>query len=172
MVLFPIVMPKNTVSEAEAAHTYQAHSVGMFTPPLLITPWLNRPGRFKAGQLNTIGLGFAVFIIANVLMIFDQSYAAFTVGMLFVGVGWNLVFIASTSMLITTHTASEKAKVQGVNDSFVWGVTAIGAVFSRTIERGLGGWQEANELSLFLCVAGVIVVICMKLFDSLPQQAR
>eukprot|EP00937_MAST-01D_sp_MAST-1D-sp2_P005173 g5173.t1 len=173
MVMFPLVMhdPRFGLgfTNGQAAHVYQAHSAGMFTPPLVLTPFLLK---WNFGQLNIIGVGFVVFIVGCVVQIVSETYAAFIVGMFLVGVGWNLVFVAATTMLISMHSAAEKARVQGANDALVWGTTAVFTVFSSDILDGLGGWRNANILSLALCVAALLLVAWMKAFDPISCEKR
>ena len=45
----------------------------------------------------------------------------FLSGLVLVGVGWNFLFTGGTTLLTQTYTPEEKAKVQGLNDFFIWG---------------------------------------------------
>ena len=61
--------------------------------------------------VNLAGVGFGNFLLANVL----------------VGVGWNFAFVGGSSLLTTTYTPSERAKVQASHDVMVYSATATAA---------------------------------------------
>jgi hypothetical protein len=57
--------------------------------------------------VNLAGVGFGNFLIANML----------------VGIGWNFAFVGGSSLLTTTYTPSERAKVQASHDFTVYSAT-------------------------------------------------
>ena len=56
------------------------------------------------------------------------------------GLGWNFGFIGATSLLTTTHTSEEQAKVQGLNDVLVSGLVTIASFGSGAILQ-IYGWE-------------------------------
>ena len=93
MVLIPLVMDDD-YSLDDISHVLQVHSVGMFAPGLIIGFLIERMGTIT---IDFIGMLF--LISANVAMIFGTAYWNFMVGMFLLGVGWNLTFISSTTLL-------------------------------------------------------------------------
>ena len=104
MVLIPLVMDDD-YSLDDISHVLQVHSVGMFAPGLIIGFLIERMGTIA---IDFIGMLF--LISANVAMIFGTAYWNFMVGMFLLGVGWNLTFISSTTLLtecyLVHHTTS------------------------------------------------------------------
>ena len=93
MVLIPLVMDDD-YSLNEISHVLQVHSVGMFAPGLIIGFLIERMGTIS---IDLIGMFF--LIGSNVIMVFGVEYWNYMVGMFLLGVGWNLTFISSTTML-------------------------------------------------------------------------
>jgi len=89
--------------------------------------------------VNLAGVGFANFLLANVL----------------VGIGWNFAFIGGSTLLTTTYTPAERAKVQASHDFTVYGATATAAAVSGVL-AAKAGWMVINlaAMPLMLVVTG------------------
>ena len=71
--------------------------------------------------------------------------------------GWNFSYVGATSLLGTTHTRAEQAKVQGLNDFLVLGLVAVGSFGSGALLNTYG-WtavQYAMAPALLLALAGI-----------------
>ena len=49
------------------------------------------------------------------------------------GIGWNFLYVGSTTMLTYTYRASERFKAQGINEFCVFGMSALGSLLAGTI---------------------------------------
>ena len=82
----------------------------------------------------------------------------FYVALIALGIGWNFGFIGATSLLATAHSREEQAKVQGINDLFVFGSVAA-ASFSSGGLLNLFGWEAVNQVIFpVVFVAGALLV--------------
>ena len=81
------------------------------------------------------------------------GFMNFLSGLVLVGVGWNFLFTGGTTLLTQTYTPEEKAKVQGLNDFFIWGTISIGAVTSGAVQHSIG-WSAVN-----LVMAPLVVLV-------------
>ncbi|MEK9661634.1 MAG: MFS transporter [Alphaproteobacteria bacterium] len=86
------------------------------------------------------------------------------VAMALVGVAWNFMFTGGTTLLLETYTPAEKAKVQGVNDFFVFGTVATCSLAAGAIYQ-FAGWQALN----IAVVAVLIVVLAANLWIRLQR---
>ena len=50
------------------------------------------------------------------------------ISLIFLGLGWNFLFISGTSLVVLTYNKEEKFKVQGINDLIVFSITLIQVV--------------------------------------------
>ena len=77
--------------------------------------------------VNLAGIGFGNFLVANML----------------VGLGWNFCYVGGSTLLTSTYTLEEKAKVQGTHDFLVYTMTASAAALSGTL-NAKAGWASVN----------------------------
>lgn len=102
MVLIPLVMDKLKFSFEDIATVIQIHSIGMFVPGIFIGFAIE-----KFGTLIIDFLGLCIIVISNVIMIIGSNNWNNIVGMLLLGIGWNLVFVSSTTLLTQTYRVIE-----------------------------------------------------------------
>lgn len=113
----------------------QSHISAMFLPSL-VSAWMVS----YFGLRIMMWLGLVVFGLAIGLAFSGQSVAGFWFALICLGLGWNLLFVAGTVLLPSTHQDSEKYTAQGFNDSVVFGVQAFVSVASGLL-LSLLGWQ-------------------------------
>ena len=78
----------------------------------------------------------------------------FVVGLIFLGIGWNFLFVTATSLLVTTYTPDEKFKAQGFNDLVVFSFTAISSL-SAGVLISITSWKSVN----LLCIPFLILIV-------------
>ena len=74
------------------------------------------------------------------------------VALIFLGLGWNFLFISGTSLVVLTYKEEEKFRVQGINDLIVFSTMAL-ASLSAGILLSLTSWKTMNLICLpFLAI--------------------
>ncbi len=141
------VMEKMSLSKTSIV--IQFHVASMFLPSLL-TGYLIK----KFGHSNVIYTGLFFYSITLALSIFDQSFINYMVALIFLGLGWNFLFISGTSLLVLTYKEEEKFKAQGLNDFVVYSIHAIGSL-SAGIFIALTSWKTMN----LICIPFIILII-------------
>lgn len=145
----PLAMLACGFGFTDSATVIQAHIVAMFLPSFFTGHLINRFGVLPviaAGGLievgcalvNLTGVEFAHFLVANVL----------------VGLGWNFAYVGGSTLLTTTYTPVERAKVQASHDFTVYAATASAAALSGVL-AAKAGWVAINLAALPLM--GVVV---------------
>lgn len=123
-----------------AAIAIQAHVVAMFLPSFFTGRLIDR---FGTGAVLTTG---AAMLGGTVLThLSGTTMAHFIAGMILLGVGWNFMFIAGTSIVAGLHTPAERAKVQGVNDVLVFGGSAAGSLLAGVLLNAVG-WDMLHMI--------------------------
>jgi MFS family permease len=85
----------------------------------------------------------------------------FWTALVLLGVGWNFMYTAGTTLLIEVYEPSEKAKTQGLNDVIVFTVMSISS-FSSGALISAAGWEWMNLGALpFLAAVAVAVLWLM-----------
>jgi len=131
----------------------QWHVVGMFAPSF-ITGWLIL--RFGLTRVMLTGVALNFVCVAIALSGVDVMH--FWSAMVMLGIGWNFMFVGATTLLTETHTASERAKVQGVNDAAIF-LTMVMSSLSSGALFSLQGWHLMNYYAVpFLALAGAGIV--------------
>ena len=129
----------------------QWHIVGMFLPSLFIGKWITKYGHRR---MMVIGISAVAMCIA--VSQIDQNVASYWVSLVTLGVGWNFLFVSSTSLLITTYLEAEKYRAQAFNELMVFGVQAIASLSAGWLLIATN-WQVINLMSLPLL--GLLLVV-------------
>jgi MFS family permease len=129
-----------------------AHLLGMYLPSLA-TPWIVR----MLGLRRMMLLGGAVMCACIAIgALAGHSFLHYFGALVLLGVGWNLLFVASTTLLTTTYHGGERFRAQGFNDLAVFGSQAVASLLAGVAIEAMG-WSALNLASLPL----VLLVLAM-----------
>ncbi len=120
----------------------QFHLVAMFLPSL-ITGHLIK----KFGHSNIMYIGVLFYVATIILSLFEQTYTNYMLALIFLGLGWNFLFISGTSLVILHYKEEEKFRAQGMNDLIVYSTMAL-ASLSAGILLSFTGWKMMNLFCL------------------------
>lgn len=142
MTATPIAMTHHDYSLGESASVIQLHVLGMYLPSFFT-------GRLVArfGSLKIMLAGVAMMIVYACLALSGTCWALFAGALIFVGTGWNFLYIGATSLLSTTYSGKEKGVAQAVNDMSVFVFTLLCSVAAGSLLNTIG-WQSMNKLLL------------------------
>jgi MFS family permease len=110
-----------------------AHTLGMFGLSVLTGPLADRFGRPLA-----IAIGALLLIGGSLLAPVSLMTAWLALALFLVGLGWNLCYIAGSSLLSDILAPSERGSVQGANELVVNLASALSSLGSGVILAGLG----------------------------------
>ncbi len=127
----------------------QFHVAAMFLPSLITGNLIK-----KFGHSKIIYIGVLFFAVTVVLSLFEQTYANYMIALIFLGLGWNFLFISGTSLVVLTYTEEEKFRAQGINDLIVFTTMAF-ASLSAGISLSLTSWTTIN----LLCIPFLVLII-------------
>ena len=138
----------------------QFHVAAMFLPSLL-TGYLIK----RFGHSNVIYAGVFLYSITLITSIFDQSFFNYMFALIFLGLGWNFLFISGTSLLVLTYREEEKYKAQGLNDFVVYSIHAIGSL-SAGVFIALTNWKIMNMICIPFMVLIIFTTIRAEILDK------
>ena len=156
MTSTPLAVVGCGYSQNNAADVVSAHVVAMFLPSFFTGHLINRFGVTKI-----ISIGLVLLTTAGLVNLSGMALGNFFVGLILIGVGWNFGFIGATTMLATSHSPSERGKVQGLNDLFVYGFVTFASIASGALMNCSGatttdGWNSVNLAMIpFIILAGI-----------------
>ena len=106
------------------------------------------------GFSNIMYMGVFFYALTISLSLFEPTFINYFASLIFLGIGWNFLYISGTSLLVTTYNEQEKFKAQGFNDLIVFSATAIGSL-SAGILISLLSWKIVN----FMCIPFLIIIL-------------
>ena len=165
MTATPLAMTKgNGYPFSDAAFIIQWHALGMFAPSFITGSLIKR-----FGAVQIIFTGILLNFICIAINISGTELINYWSALVLLGVGWNFMFVAGTTMVTETYQPAEKAIVQGVNDFLVFGTAALCSLLSGVLQTSFG-WETVN-LSAIPLLLIVLVSLFWFIFSS-KQQAQ
>ena len=137
------------ISLDKTSMVIQFHVASMFLPSLLTGHLIK-----KIGHSLVMYAGIFLYSITILISFFDQTHMNYMFALIFLGLGWNFLFISGTSLLVLTYKEEEKFKAQGLNDFIVYSIHAIGSL-SAGILIVLTNWKFMN----MMCIPLLIIII-------------
>ncbi len=92
--------------------TVSLHFLGMFGLVLVVGRLVEQIGRF-----NSVVLGLLVLAAGTLLLLPGAELVNFIPGMFAVGVGWNIAYVAATTILADAARPAERGRLLGLSDS-------------------------------------------------------
>ena len=137
------------ISLTKTGFVIQLHIAAMFLPSLITGNLIK-----KFGHSKIMYTGVILFSVTILISLFEQSFFNYLVALIFLGLGWNFLFISGTSLLVLSYREEEKFKAQGFNDLIVYTVQAI-ASLSAGVFISLTSWKTMN----LVCVIFLIIIV-------------
>ncbi len=164
MTVTPLAMADCGFAFGESASVIQWHIVGMFLPSFFTGHLIAR-----FGTTNIMIVGGLLQAVCVAINLAGIEYFNFVSALVLLGVGWNFLFIGSTTLLTECYRPSEMAKVQGFNDFCIWGCVAVGALLSGASIHHLG-WAIVNTVTLPFIAIALIATLWLR-FDLARHRA-
>jgi MFS family permease len=129
-------------SDADTAWVIQSHLLAMYGPSLVSGRVIGRIGA-RSAMTAGVALMAACVAIASA----GRDLMHYWWGMVLLGVGWNLAFVAGTALLTTTYRPAERFRAQAVNEFSVFGTQALASLLAGPAMHVLG-WRTLNFAAL------------------------
>ncbi len=165
MTATPLAMTAENHSFSQSASVIQWHVFGMFGPAL-ITGWLIK----RLGVITIITTGALMLLGCMGLNLVGTSFWHFAIALLLLGLGWNFMYVGSTTLLTETYTPEEKAQAQAVHDFAVFGFVAIATYCSGQIFYRFN-WAMLNQISWPLVLMALFAVIWLQHHQTTRRSA-
>lgn len=130
------------------------HLLGMYVPSLW-SGWLIRT--LGVRPLMVAGLVLMAVCVAISAFV-GQHFLHYAVALVLLGMGWNFLFVAGTTLLTTSYAPSERYRAQGLNDFVVFGTQALASLAAGPAVMRLG-WPSLNLASVPLLVLMAAAVV-------------
>ncbi len=121
-----------------AASVIQWHVLGMFAPSFF-TGFLI--ARF--GVLTIILGGVLLNLLAIAINLSGTTIAHFLIALTVLGIGWNFMFVGSTTLLTEAYAPAEKAQTQAIHDFLMFGFVTAATFLSGRLLNSVS-WAAVN----------------------------
>ncbi|MEO0434200.1 MAG: MFS transporter [Cyanobacteria bacterium J06656_5] len=156
MTATPLAMAVESHSFGQTASVIQWHVIGMFGPSL-ITGWLIK----RLGVLQIIVTGAVLNLGCMGLNLAGTSFWHFATALFLLGLGWNFMYVGSTTLLTETYSPAEKGRVQAIHDFVVFSFVALVTFLSGRIFYRFD-WTILNQMSWPLVLFTLVVVVWLQ----------
>ncbi|MEX2279678.1 MAG: MFS transporter [Acidimicrobiia bacterium] len=135
MTATPIHVENGGFGLGTVGNIISAHTLGMFAFAPLVGRVTDR-----VGAIPMMWAGAMVLVAAGVIAALAPHDATILLGwgLFLLGIGWNLGFVAGSTLLTVAVEPGLRPVVQGKVDSMVWGVGAIATISSGILLEGPG----------------------------------
>ncbi len=141
------------------AMVIQGHVLAMYLPSLA-SAWIIA----RMGITKMLSAGLIIESLCILFSLSGNEIIHYWGGLVALGLGWNLLFIASTTLLTQTYQPSERFKVQALNEFSMFGIMAIASLLAGWL-ISLVGWQMLNLLALLplgIMAGGIALLIARR----------
>ena len=118
----------------------QLHIASMFLPSLITGNLLR-----KFGHSKIIYAGVSFYVLTILLSFLQPSFFNYLFSLVFLGIGWNFLYLSGTGLLVLSYREEEKFKAQGFNDILVFSTQAL-ASLSAGYVLSMTSWKTMNLL--------------------------
>jgi MFS family permease len=135
MTITPVHLDDHGHSLGTVGFVISGHVVGMFALAP-VSGWITQ----RIGSVPTIFLGTAVLVVAALLAALapPERSDILAVALFLLGYGWNLGFVAGSSLLSASVHLADRARVQGAADAVIWTTSALASLGSGAIVAAAG----------------------------------
>ncbi|TBU97419.1 MFS transporter [Phytopseudomonas dryadis] len=149
----PLAMSFCGLSLENSAQVIQWHLLGMFLPAFAAGSLVDRLGSMRVAML-----GIVLLMISAGTAVAGLSQGHFLLSSFLLGVGWNLMLVAGTTLLGQGHGSDERGQAQGLMELANGGVAAVASFASGALISGLG-WGPVNLAMLPLLILAALALL-------------
>ena len=142
MAATPIAMQICGLPFSDVALVLEWHVIGMFAPGFFTGHLIKR-----YGTLPIMAVGLLLNLLCVAIALSGVDFKQFLVALFLLGLGWNFIFTASTTLALTAYRPEEKDKAQGALNFCVFAVLALTSLASGVLVT-TRGWALLNMGSL------------------------
>jgi MFS family permease len=153
MAATPLAMQVCGYPFDDAALVLQWHVIGMFAPGFFTGHLIKR-----FGTLPIMGAGVALNAGCIAIALSGVDLQQFLIALFLLGVGWNFLFTASTTLAMQAYRPEEKDRAQAAINFSVFAVMAVTSFASGALVTTQGWWLLSLGSALPVALIGAALV--------------
>ena len=132
----------------------QSHILAMYAPSFFSGLLISKLGVFRVIKFGLAVMTLSIFVGSG-----EPGYIDYWVALIFLGIGWNFLYLGGTTLLTQCYRSPERFRVQAVNDFIVFGLQGFGSLGAGVLLASVG-W---NGL-LTAAVPGLLILLIVIIF--------
>jgi MFS family permease len=152
MAATPLAMKACSLPFSDAALVLEWHVIGMFAPGFFTGHLIRR-----FGPVPIMATGVALYLVCIAFALSGVELHHFLIALLLLGVGWNFLFTASTTLSLSSYTSAERDHAQGLMNFCTFLVMAVSSISAGALVTTQGwSWLNAGSLVPTLIIAAAL----------------
>ena len=131
----------------------QSHILAMYVPSFFSGLLI-----YRFGVMRVIQVGLFFMVVCVMIGWGQPEFIHYWSSLIFLGIGWNFLFLGGTTLLTQSYRSSERFKAQAVNDFLVFGMQAVGSLSAGVLLANIG-WNGVMSFALPMLVLLALVLI-------------
>jgi predicted MFS family arabinose efflux permease len=167
MTAAPISMHHIDHHDVEATTwVVQSHVLSMYLPSLFTGQVIAR-----FGERKVMMWGGALLATCAAVSLFGHQLMHYWLGLVTLGLGWNLLFVAGTTLLSRSVEPASRHRAQALNDFTVFGSQACASLLAGLAVQSIG-WRALNLVTLPLLAAMIFTASRLRPQAQVPAPVR
>lgn len=153
MTATPLAMTAHHHGLDQTTLVIQQHVLAMFVPSFFTGSLIARFG------IPAVMLAGVALLACHVgLSLTGTGMVSFASALIFLGIGWNFLYVGGSAMLTGTYSPGERARAQAANDMTVFAVGLAASLGAGALFQAVG-WQAMNLLLLPWLLAAAVAIV-------------
>jgi MFS family permease len=165
MTATPISMHKiDGYSLDQTALVIQSHVIAMYLPALFTGFIVAR-----LGVLRVMGVGAVILFACVAIAAVDRTFMHYWGALVFLGLGWNFLFVGGTVLLTRSYRSSERFQAQAVNDFLIFGIQAFASLLAGAVMY-YASWRVLSLLNLPFLLLLLVAIAALARYVARPAR--
>lgn len=152
MVQSTLVLNTGSASHNVIGVAIQLHVVCMFLPSFFTGRLMER-----FGHRQILGVGFILLVLSSLVGMLGTGASEVILSLVILGVAWNFLYVGGSAFLTLCHSSDLADRVQGVNDTVVSTLAAVGALSAGWLFHFIG-WINSLALAIPIAIVGLAML--------------
>ena len=139
----------------------QSHIIAMFLPSLLTGILLKRGMR-----ISLVYIGLSMYVLVSLIGFMGVDIMHYWFALVMLGIGWNFLFMACTTLLPSTYKPEDRFKAEASNDFAIFSAQALATFMAGWLLYSLS-WNGILLIVMLISLAcAAFIAICSRIADK------
>merc|ERR1719335_478233 len=168
MTNIQLAMEEVGYTQTQTANAVTYHMLGMYLPSLVSGHLIAVLGTWLSSFV-----GFALLLLGGGIFYVNDSLLMFNLGIIIVGVGWNISFVGPSAAVSSSiiRNESEKSKVQGLNDGVMLFSIGVFGLAASAIYITIGSCDVFNAVMMGFSFLAMLITSGKAVYDRVQDNS-